>query len=58
METKNLTLYELNTGCDEFGNFIKLVATLMSTEYITKVVDPNKDENLMRKSFTGKFPVL
>ena len=58
MEANNLTLYELKDGCDEFGKFIKLVAMLMSTEYITKIVDPKKDLNLVRKSLTGKFPVL
>ena len=58
MESTHLTLYELNTGCDEFGNFIKLVAKLMATEYIVVEVNKEKDENLLRKSFTGRFPVL
>ena len=58
MESKSLTLYELNTGCDEFGNFIKLVARLMSIEYFTVEVDKDKDDRLFKKSFTGRFPVL
>ena len=58
MENNKETLYELNTGCNEFGNFVKLVANLMSVEYHTVVIDEQKDSKLMKKSFTGKFPVL
>ena len=58
MEKNNLTLYELNTGCDEFGNFVKLIAKLMSVEYTEVIVNKEKDTQNFKKSFNGKFPVL
>ena len=58
MEKNNLTLYDLNTGCDEFGNFVKLVARLMSVEYDEVTVNKEKDTKNYKKSFNGKFPVL
>ena len=58
MSNKKLTLYDLNTGCDEFGNFAKLVANLMAVEYEEVLVDKEKDTKNFKKSFNGKFPVL
>ena len=60
MEHQNLTLYELTTvdGADDYGNFIKLIASMMSVEYKVVKVDKEKDTKLFNKSFNGKFPIL
>ena len=58
METSSLTLYELSKGSNEFGDFVKLIANLMSMEYTLVKVDAEKEDKNLKKSFNGKFPVL
>jgi len=52
-----MKLYEKQFGGDEYANFVKVVLRLMEVEYLSVTVAPT-DEELLKKSMNGKFPVL
>lgn len=55
-------MYELKSGSDEFGCFVKCTGRLMEVEYLTVILDPNKDQEQIEKIKSKvplcRFPVL